>query len=267
MLRRHAAKLETFREQLMQMPRNLLEAGIVACAGQHGEIYASLANGGDRRVALRRAIKEIRTSDDPEQENVLACEYLERLLNADEVAERLLASKPRTIAAATVAPPAPARPADLWQRTTFNGIAYAGGVLNLQQGRTVLDLSTTRIKSNPLPVYQQHSGSRTVGNAQLRIDRTNNVIHLLNGVFLDTPASREILSGFNPETGESHPWQASVGTGQVGRWEQHKGSVRVNDRVFTDVLVARNSVVEECSFVGQGADIFRPNLVIEWKSK
>lgn len=272
---------------LQRMPREMLEDFLLSFFERDSAVRMALDSGGDRKRIMRQAVSELLAVDDLRDDLRWACNTVLYWLREEAKAKALLAPEPKRDdkvkaeqspiniflngealnAAAVSSPSPPPRPADLWQRCTFSGVAYAGGVMLLPQGRVVLDLQSTRIAANPTPVYQQHRGERVVGNARLTIDRSNNVIHLTNGQFLDTFASREVLSGFDPETGKSHPWQASIGTGQVERWERHKGRVRVNGRMFTDVIVARGATVEECSFVGQGADLFRPNLTIRWKSK
>lgn len=242
-----------------------------------------------RTRALRYCVKEIRETQHPTGYDLAKLDRLEKILESERRFEQFERQpvpdrKPdspepvsasgihihigdgRSVVASSEAPPVKVRPNDLWNRTTFDGMAYDGGVLNLSQGRTVVDLSTASVQSNPLPILLHHASARVVGSAKLVIDRTLNIITIQDGAFLDNAASREVLSGFDPETGtNSHVWQASIGAG-AKTYERHTGKVFVNGRAFTNVTVARGAVLSETSFVGLGADVTRPKINIKWKA-
>jgi len=286
---RVAASISIYKRMSRRMQEDLLLSKFLP----ESSIIIALKRGGDRRRILKKAAAIILDEPWHGRDLIWLAERLQFLMAEEDDADELLKPEQKQKAEAVTASGMPVinlhlpggevvaaesknnsifrpvniRPDDLWQRCTFDGTAYAGGIMLLLQGRVVLDLSTVRIASDPLPVYQQHSGSRVVGNARLSIDRQRNVIHLADGSFLDTPASREILSGFDPATGKSHPWQASIGTAKVARWERFKGLVHVNGKQFRDVVVARGATIEECSFVGQGADLSRPSLTVRWRDQ
>ncbi|APZ91305.1 hypothetical protein [Fuerstiella marisgermanici] len=279
MLQERAAKVKTFREQLQQVPRQLVEGGILACFSQHSGVQTALNHGGSRRAVLREAIAKLRVDDESDFAIHASCDYIERLLTEDEVAEQLLQSKPRNVAASFNEPVAevatPARPVVDFQfardRLQYAALAaYNGGKIDQPHlpYPIAIDVNTASVEHESQPTLLDHSPAKRVGTHTAQIDKKSGMLHAIQGRFtIDSPAAREVYSSFVPGNEiSSHKWQASV----RGDWSRlsfiKPGKVKVvnNQRIVGPCLVAHDFAWRETSFTGLGANSDRKNKVAQF---
>lgn len=135
---------------------------------------------------------------------------------------------------------------------TVTGQMYSGGLLNVGMNYpVVLDLSTTTLLSQAIPMHREHDRDRIVGHTE-SIDLAASHITFTG-----------VLSGVGPDAVEvkgtaanGFPWRPSLGAGYsqlefVGAGE----SVEVNGRTFTGPLnVARGATIREMGIVTIAGD-------------
>ncbi len=135
----------------------------------------------------------------------------------------------------------------------FKMTAYNGGKLDIGGffDPVVVDLSGLKVSAKSRPILRGHDPNRIVGHTET-ILITAGSIKVAGMVSAANEHSAEVvdssLNGF--------PWQASIGVRGIKMSFVDDGeSVKVNGRTFTGpLIVARQSVLREVSFVALGAD-------------
>lgn len=152
------------------------------------------------------------------------------------------------------------------KRPEFSIHAYTGTDICLSGYSLplVLDLATMKAAAQSIPVLREHDQERPVGHTTaVTIDKHGvNAVGVLSS---DGPHAAEIIA----MSRNGYPWQASVGAA-AGRNERIKDgeSVVVNGRTFKGpVLVMRNTVLREISFVSLGADADASAIVAARRGK
>lgn len=134
----------------------------------------------------------------------------------------------------------------------FSMTAYTGGAINVGFGRpVVIDLAGTEVPRQSIPIFAHHNPERIVGHT-VKVEKTAATLKA-SGIISGVSDDAQQVLALNDN---GFPWQASVGM-SVGKLEYVDAgqSVKVNGRNFSGpVIVARQTVLNEISFVPLGAD-------------
>lgn len=139
------------------------------------------------------------------------------------------------------------------RKPTFKITAYTGAVMRIGAffSPVIVDLAGVKAARATTPIFRDHDPGRIVGQAD-RTEIDSSGIRL-EGKFTGKNAdSQEILD----QAADGFQWQASIGASIVRREFLEAGKkAQVNGREVTGPLViARQSVLKETSFVALGAD-------------
>jgi len=135
----------------------------------------------------------------------------------------------------------------------FQMVAYTGAPMTVRGWSypVVLDLAGLQVSAHPRPILKDHSLAQVVGHTDaIRVEAgALKVTGVISGA---GPAAREVI--LSSENG--FPWQASVGARVAQEEFVPEGqTAQVNGRACAGpVLIARNAVLGEISFVALGAD-------------
>src|SRR5690606_17370106 len=134
----------------------------------------------------------------------------------------------------------------------FSMTAYTGGAINVGFGRpVVIDLAGTEVPRQNIPIFAHHNPERIVGHT-VKVEKTAATLKA-SGIISGVSDDAQQVLALNDN---GFPWQASVGM-SVGKLEYVEAgqAVKVNGRNFSGpVIVARQTVLNEISFVPLGAD-------------
>jgi len=136
---------------------------------------------------------------------------------------------------------------------TFEMVAYAGAKMNLTGWDlpVVIDLEGLSVPDRSIPILRDHWRDRIVGHSQ-KIEIGKKDLRIAGIISGSGQHASEVVK----TSQRGFPWQASVGA-RTRRIElvEKDASVRVNGTEHDGPLyVARESVLEETSFVSLGAD-------------
>ena len=133
----------------------------------------------------------------------------------------------------------------------FSMVGYTGGAMRVGGFAipVVVDLAGVKA-SQTIPIVRNHDLDRIIGHGTPTISESG--IDVEGIVSADNDDSREVTNSSR----RGFPWQSSIGA-SVQRWEKIADGkqVTVNGKTFTGpLLVARESTLNETSFVTLGAD-------------
>lgn len=139
------------------------------------------------------------------------------------------------------------------KRPTFSIHGYTGAPVIIAGFYTpvIVDLSGLKAASQQIPVLRSHDGDRIVGQTEsVKIGADG--VRLTGVVTGDNADAQEVVS----QARNTFKWQASIGADVVRREFLDAGkSATVNGRqVSGPMLIAREAVLREISFVALGAD-------------
>jgi len=138
------------------------------------------------------------------------------------------------------------------KRPTFSMNAYTGGLMRLEGFSlpVVVDLKGARAHAADIPAYMGHDKDRLVGQGTPSISASG--IGMDGTITGDNEHAQEVVS----QAHNGFKWKTSIGGPVLKREYVAAGSkVRVNGRTFPGpIIVAREFVLSEISFVPSGAD-------------
>lgn len=134
----------------------------------------------------------------------------------------------------------------------FSMLAYTGSAMRLEgfYHPVIVDLSGAKANGKVIPIYRQHDPLKIVGHGSAEVSQDS--ITAAGVVSADNEHAREVVTSSR----RGFPWQASIGA-SVERMEFVKAGdkTQVNGKTVTGpVLIARQSLISEISFVPRGAD-------------
>lgn len=138
------------------------------------------------------------------------------------------------------------------KKPSFNIIAYTGVPMNAGGFYTpvVVELSGVKTANADIPILLDHDSSQIVGQGQANVDSAT--IRVTGSVMGDSPEANKVVALAK----DGFKWQASIGA-VVQRKEFLEAGKKatVNGREVTGpLLIARETLLQEVSFVAIGAD-------------
>lgn len=144
-----------------------------------------------------------------------------------------------------------AAPAD-GKKPTFSIVAYTGVPMNAGGFYTpvIVELSGVRTSNASIPILLDHDPSQIVGQGEITVDSGS--IRVAGSVMGDSTESKKIVALAK----DGFKWQASIGASVTRREFLEAGNKAVvNGReVAGPLMIARQSTLQEVSFVAIGAD-------------
>jgi hypothetical protein len=138
------------------------------------------------------------------------------------------------------------------KRPSFEMVAYTGDPMNAGgfYAPVVVELSGVKTANPSIPILLDHDPSQIIGQGSASVDGES--INVSGEVMGDSPESKKVVALAK----DGFKWQASIGANIVRREFLDAGKkAKVNGREVTGpLIIARESMLQEVSFVAIGAD-------------
>ena len=142
--------------------------------------------------------------------------------------------------------------AETGKKPTFNILAYTGVPMNAGgfYMPVIVELSGVKTANADIPILLDHDPSQIVGQGQVEVD--SGTIRVSGSVMGDSEEAKKVVA----LSKDGFKWQASIGASVVRREMLEAGKkATVNGReVSGPLMIARESMLQEVSFVAIGAD-------------
>lgn len=142
--------------------------------------------------------------------------------------------------------------AESGKKPTFNIVAYTGVPMNAGgfYSPVIVELSGVKTANSHIPILLDHDASLIVGQGEASVDTAT--IRVSGSVMGDSPEANKVIALAK----DGFKWQASIGASVTRRefLEAGKKAVVNGREVSGPLMIARESMLQEVSFVAIGAD-------------
>ena len=148
-----------------------------------------------------------------------------------------------------------AEPSSTEKPRQFTGVAHSGQPFSKYGERYVVDLSNIQYR-NPIGVLLEHDSDRKTGVASLNLGTSG--LHI-TGTLLSTEHGNHVAQ----TASEGYPWEMSARIQSARQEKITSGEIVVNGQTLVaPIVVLRDCMVREVSFVAVGADAYTSALML-----